>query len=128
MKQKIANQLLMNMGSVVSEQDSTMEDFRCWIVVRAVPTDYIDSTTDSILRLKSLSRDKILPNEDRIFVVRKIFARIECVDNDWDFGPDDEIHEFTEIFYAFDDVLEFLAQQNINTDFFSEPWNTDFPL
>lgn len=128
MQQKIKNQLLMNFGSVVSEQESTMAEFRCWIVIRAISTDYINQTSDSVLHMEGLNRDRIPSDADRIFIVRKIFARIECIENDWDLGPDDEIRDFVEIFYKFEDVLVFLNKIGIDTDSFIEPWNTDIPL
>ena len=128
MQQKIKNQLLRNTGSVVCEQASSIPQFRCWIVIRAIPTEYIHRTGDNILRLKDLNRDRIPPDADRIFAVRRVFARTKCIEENWDLGPDDEINALLAICYTFEELMTFLAQLSIDTNALIEPWNTDFPL
>lgn len=128
MLEKIKNKLLTGSGVVVYEQESNMAGFRCWIAISSISTDYIKNTPDEVLHLKVLDRSKISEDSDRIFSVRKIHVNSECIENDWDLGESDIVVDFFEINYSFSEVLIFLKKIGINTDLFSEAWNTEYPL
>lgn len=131
MHQKIKNQLVMSDGTVVVELPSRLEGFRCWVAISALPKSYWDNPhrhDESTLNIKGFDKSKVPLNARRIFTVRKVLVNEECITNDWDVGPNDVVMDFYEVKYSFEDLIDFLNEQKIDTFGFREPWNTDYPL
>lgn len=128
MRKKIENQLLMNKGSVVSEQSPTIAGFRSWIAIYAISVDLISRTPDGLLRLPKLDRNLIRADVNYIYAIRQVQVRAECIEKDWDLGPDDVMYGFVEIAYHWQDIFRVLTERGIDDETFVEPWNCDYPL
>jgi hypothetical protein len=128
MQLKIQNQLLMNAGTIVSEVNSDKKGYRCWIAISAVPVSHLNNVPNGVLHIKNLNRLLIPQNEKQIYTVRKVCVDAEYIKNNWDLGKNQVIFDFFDVCYSFEEVLDFLKERGIDSDSFSEPWNTDYPL
>jgi hypothetical protein len=126
MQIKIQNQLLMNSGTIVSEQPSCRDGYRCWVAISAALISYLNKTPDNVLHINNLNRRLIPEDAKQIYTVRKVYVDAECIENDWDL--DESIMDFFDVCYSFEAVLDFLKSRGIDDNGFSEPWNTDYPL
>jgi len=126
MQIKIINQLTMNSGTIVNDVISDRENYRCWIEITAFLVSNFKQSDSGMS--KYIDKTRIPQNAKHVFRILKHYVSSDVTENTMDYGEDDHIVDKFLICYTFEEMMEWLRENNVDDNNFTEPWNSDYPL